>query len=69
VKERTFGKTHGIKARCYWGTPLRNTVGTWEFIGNLMGTHWGLEGNKGKMKNFLPPTPLQNLKEKKIKAL
>jgi len=43
---------------------LRNTMGTWEYIGNPMGTHWGLEGNKGKMKKFLPPPPLQNLKEK-----
>jgi len=50
------------------GTPLRNTVGTWEYIGNPMGTHWGLEGNKGKMKNFLPPPP-PKLKRKKIKAL
>jgi hypothetical protein len=30
------GKTYGTKARCYWEHP-------W-------GTHWELEGNKGKMK-------------------
>jgi len=27
-----------------------------EHIGNLMGTHWELEGNKGKMKKNLSPT-------------
>jgi hypothetical protein len=32
-----------------------------------LGTQWELDGNKGKMKKNLPPTP-QNLKEK-IKAL
>jgi len=37
-----WGKTYGIEARCHWehpwGTPL-------EHIGNLLGTHWELEGN------------------------
>jgi hypothetical protein len=32
-------------------------------IGNLMGTHWKFDGNKGKMKKILFPS--QNLKEKK----
>jgi hypothetical protein len=34
-------------------------------LGNILGTHWELEGNKGKMKKFLPPT--QNLKENKLR--
>jgi hypothetical protein len=38
-KGRTLHKTYGIKASCYWETPLGNT------IGNLMGTHWELERN------------------------
>jgi hypothetical protein len=53
----TFAKAHGIKVRCYW-----KHVG--EHIGNLMGTHWDLEGNRlgthweqGKM---LLRTPLGN---------
>jgi hypothetical protein len=60
-----LGKTYyGIKARVVLlGTPL----------GNLLGTYWELEWNKGKMKkNILsscPHSPTQNLKEKKIKAL
>jgi hypothetical protein len=30
-----------------------------------MGTHWELEGNKGKMKKILPsPHPHKNLQEK-----
>jgi hypothetical protein len=49
---RTLGKTYGIKARCY-REPR-------EHIGNLIGTHWELEGNmlgtKGKRKKILPPT-------------
>jgi hypothetical protein len=39
-----------------------------EHIGNLMGTHWELEGNKGKMKKISPPPPHQHEREK-IKAL
>jgi hypothetical protein len=31
---------------------IGNTLG--EHTGNLMGTHWELEGNKGKMKKILP---------------
>jgi hypothetical protein len=34
---------------------IENTHG--EHIGNLMGTHWELEGNKGKMKKILLPNP------------
>jgi hypothetical protein len=56
---RTLGKTHGIKVRCYW-----------EHTGNLMGTHWELEGdtfgNEGIPKKILlsPKTW-----KKKFKAL
>ncbi len=46
-KGRTLGKTYWIKAWCYW-----------EHIGNLMGTHWEFERNKGKMKKS-PPQPPQ----------
>jgi len=53
VKRRTLGKTYGIKARCYWEHPWGTQ---WEHIGNLMGTHWQLEGSKGKMKKN-PPLP------------
>jgi len=60
-KGRTLGKTHGIKARCYWEHPW----GThWEHIGNLKGTCWEQRKNE---KTPLPP-PTQNLKGKK-KAL
>jgi hypothetical protein len=38
-----LSKIYGIKARCYW-----ESLG--EHIENLMGIHWELEGNKGKMK-------------------
>jgi hypothetical protein len=34
---------------------IENTLG--EHTGNLMGTHWELEGNKGKMKKILLPNP------------
>jgi hypothetical protein len=34
---------------------IGNTLG--EHIGNLMGTHWELERNKGKMKKILPHPP------------
>jgi hypothetical protein len=45
---------------------IGNTLG--EQTGNLMGTHWELEGNKGKMKkNTSPPT--QNLRGKKSRHL
>jgi hypothetical protein len=37
-----WGKTYGIKARCHWEHPWGTP---WERIENLMGTHWGLEGN------------------------
>jgi hypothetical protein len=45
-KGRTLGKTYGIKVRCYW----EHLWGTqhWEpreHIGNLVRTHWKLEGN------------------------
>jgi hypothetical protein len=58
-KGRTLDqKTYGIKARCYWEHPW----GTyWELIGNVNGT-------KEKWKKILsshPPSPTQNLKEKK----
>jgi hypothetical protein len=43
---------------CYWEHPWRTHWEPKEHIGNLMGTHWELEGNKGKMK-----------KRKRIKAL
>jgi len=32
-----------------------------EYIGNLMGTHWELEGNKGKMTKNPPPPGFTNL--------
>jgi hypothetical protein len=50
-KGRTLGTTCGIKARCYWEHP-------W-------GTHWELEGNKGKMKKkiILPLPDTQNFKK------
>jgi hypothetical protein len=69
-KGRTLGKTYGIKARCYWehlwGTYQEPT----EHFGNLMGTHWELEGNMlgTKEKIFPPPphpAPKKNLKDKK----
>jgi hypothetical protein len=53
-KGRTLGKTYGIKGRSYWEHP-------W-------GTHWELEGNKGKMKKKPSPTH-PKLKRKNIKAL
>jgi hypothetical protein len=37
-KGRTLGKTYRIKARCYW-EHIEN-------LGNIMGTHWELDGNK-----------------------
>jgi hypothetical protein len=41
-KGRTLGKKYGIKVRCYWETPLRNTLVTsktyWELEGNMLGT-------------------------------
>jgi hypothetical protein len=53
-KGRAFGKTYGIKARCYW-EPLE------EHIGNLMGTRWELKGNmlgtKEKRKKSSPAAP------------
>ncbi len=53
-KGRAFGKTCGIKVRCYW-EHLE------EHIGNLMGTRWELKGNmletKEKRKKILPPPP------------
>jgi hypothetical protein len=58
-KGRTLGKTYGIRVRCYWE--------------HLWGTHWELERGtcweqrKKEKKN--PPSPTQNSKEKKIKAL
>jgi hypothetical protein len=59
-KGRTLGKTYGIRVRCYW----EHLWGTnWEPIGNLEGEH---VGNKGKKKKN-PPSPTQNLKEKKSK--
>jgi hypothetical protein len=32
----------------------------------MMGTHWELEGNKGKMKK-IPPSSPTNIKEKKLR--
>jgi hypothetical protein len=68
VKERTFGKTHGIKARCYWEHPWGTQ---WE-LGNILGTRWepigDLKGTKEKWK-IPPPTPPPKLKRKKFKAL
>ncbi len=56
-KGRTLGKTYMGLKRGALGTPL----------GNILGTHWELEGNilgaKENEKN--PPPPIQNLKEKK----
>jgi hypothetical protein len=44
-RRRTFGKSYGIKMRCY----AEHVGGThWkpgEHIGNLMGTHWKPKGN------------------------
>jgi hypothetical protein len=34
-----FGKTHGIKARCYLKKPWGTHWELWEHIGNLMGTY------------------------------
>jgi hypothetical protein len=49
------------------GGAIGNTLG--EHIGNLMGTHWELEGNMVGTKDFLikilPPPSTQNIKEKK----
>jgi len=69
-KGRALGKTYGIKARCYlkhlWGTHWehREHIGN---PGNILRTHWELEGNmlgtKEKGKKIPPPT--QNLKRKK----
>ncbi len=44
-KGRTLSKTYGIKARCYWEHPWGMHWKPQEQIGNLMGTHWELEGN------------------------
>jgi hypothetical protein len=52
---RTLGKTYGIKARCYWEHPWGTHLELREHIGSLMGTHWELEGNKGKMKKNPSP--------------
>jgi hypothetical protein len=50
---------------------IGNTLG--EHIGNLMGTHWELEGNMVGTKDFLikilPPPFNPKHKRKKIKAL
>ncbi len=52
-KGRTLGKTYGI-GNTPWGTHWEPR----EHIGNLMGTHWELEGNmlgtKEKWKKMLP---------------
>ncbi len=62
-KGRTLGRTYGIKVRCYWEHPWETHWKPKEHIGNLMGTHWELEGNKGKMKKN-PSPQTQNFKEK-----
>jgi hypothetical protein len=41
-KGRTLAKTYRIKARCYWEHPR----GIHRNLGNIMGTHWELNGNK-----------------------
>ncbi len=60
-EEWTLSKTYGIKAWCFG-----NTLG--EHIGNLMRTHWELEGNilgtNEKWKKSSPPkTPTPKLKK------
>jgi hypothetical protein len=49
----------GIKARCYWEHHWGTHWKPREHIGNLMGTHWELEGNmlgtKEKKKISSPP--------------
>jgi hypothetical protein len=37
-------------------------------LGTTLGTHWELEGNKGKMKKIIPPPGPKTLKNK-MKAL
>jgi hypothetical protein len=44
-KERTLGKTYGIKMRCYWEYPWGTHWEPKEHVGNLMGIHLELEGN------------------------
>jgi hypothetical protein len=47
-----WAKHIGIKARYYWEHPWGTHWEPREHIGNLMGTHWELEGNKGKVKKM-----------------
>jgi hypothetical protein len=48
-KGRTFDKTYGIKARCYWECPWGTHWEPREHYGNLMGTSKEHVGNKRKM--------------------
>ncbi len=66
-KGRTFGKTYGIKVRCYWEHPWGTHWKPREHIGNPLRT-WGEHvGNKGKKKKSSPP-PKPKIKKIKCKA-
>ncbi len=41
----TFATTYGIKINCYM-MGVGNTLGTWENVEILFGTHWEYNGNK-----------------------
>jgi len=62
-------KTYRIKVRCYWEYPWETHWEHNEHVGNLMRTHWELEGNRlgtnEKNKNSPLPTPLQPQTSKK----
>jgi hypothetical protein len=55
---KTSGQTYGLK----WDV-IGNMIG--EYIGNMMGTHWELEGNMLETKEKWKKSPsTQTLKEK-----
>jgi len=60
-KGRTLGKTHGIKAKCYWEHPW----GThWEPNGFPLRIWREHVGNKWKWEKIPPPPPHPKLKQK-----
>jgi len=65
---RTLGRTYGIKARCYWEHPWETHWEPKAHVGNLMRTHWKLEGNMlgTKEKRKKSPTPLPPKLQRKI---
>ncbi len=75
-RRTTFGKTYGIKVRCYEehaGEHIRNLGNILathsEFECNLVGTHWEARKNgKHSSPPSPPPTP-QNFKGKKARHL